>query len=175
MYSIDLVDPGGETYRGIARKRHPTWPGWRIIDKEKPFENFPENLYSKLRPLVQNFYKKEFWDKLKCEKVSSFETQQELFDTAVNMGKPRAVKFLQRTVNILNRNQTLYEDVEVDGVIGEETLNAIQKLLKYDDVALIVLWMNVLQGAHYAQIIERNSVFERYARGWMKRVKLTKT
>ena len=31
-YGNDPQDPGGETYRGIARKFHSKWEGWTTID-----------------------------------------------------------------------------------------------------------------------------------------------
>jgi lysozyme family protein len=34
-YVNDPVDRGGETHRGVARKFHPDWSGWKIIDQIK--------------------------------------------------------------------------------------------------------------------------------------------
>ncbi|RZK56482.1 MAG: hypothetical protein EOO59_09755, partial [Hymenobacter sp.] len=34
-YCHDLQDPGGETYRGIARASNPQWGGWPAIDAVK--------------------------------------------------------------------------------------------------------------------------------------------
>ena len=33
-YVNDPDDPGGETYKGIARNMWPDWAGWAIIDKK---------------------------------------------------------------------------------------------------------------------------------------------
>src|SRR3712207_6059069 len=43
-YSKHPADPGGETYRGIARRHHPSWPGWALIDEAKQRPGFPGTL-----------------------------------------------------------------------------------------------------------------------------------
>jgi lysozyme family protein len=35
IYSNNPKDRGGETYKGIARKFHPSWEGWKAIDRMK--------------------------------------------------------------------------------------------------------------------------------------------
>lgn len=34
-YANNPADSGGETYKGIARKFHPAWPGWKMVDDLK--------------------------------------------------------------------------------------------------------------------------------------------
>jgi len=34
-YVNDPNDPGGETYKGIARKMNSNWIGWQLIDLQK--------------------------------------------------------------------------------------------------------------------------------------------
>ncbi|MDP3643078.1 MAG: glycosyl hydrolase 108 family protein [Bacteroidota bacterium] len=75
-YVNDAADPGGETYKGVSRKMHPTWLGWHIIDliKEKP--GFPDSLQSadaieikkQLDYEVSSFYYTHFWLKINGEK-----------------------------------------------------------------------------------------------------------
>ena len=55
-------DRGGQTYAGIARKFHPDWQGWNLID-HNDMDN-PE-----LTTFVLLFYKTNFWDKLKAEQI----------------------------------------------------------------------------------------------------------
>lgn len=98
-YVNDPDDSGGETYHGISRKFHPTWPGWKIIDEQKKKENFPKNLNerrSELLPLEKNFYKKEFWDKVWGDKISDQRVANDMYDTAVNMGVGTSIKLSQR-------------------------------------------------------------------------------
>ena len=38
-YVNDPNDPGGETYKGIARKMNSNWIGWQLIDLQKKQNN----------------------------------------------------------------------------------------------------------------------------------------
>ncbi|HBF18469.1 MAG TPA: hypothetical protein DDW81_00145 [Cryomorphaceae bacterium] len=35
-YVNDPSDYGRETYRGISRRWHPYWEGWKIVDEVRP-------------------------------------------------------------------------------------------------------------------------------------------
>ena len=45
-YVNDPADRGGETHRGVARKFHPKWPGWKIVDKYKA--DFPNDFVRRI-------------------------------------------------------------------------------------------------------------------------------
>ena len=94
-YVNDPADPGGETYKGIARRKQPRWQGWAIIDGLKKNADFPALLYKNttLNAMVLDFYKHEFWDFLCCDSIQSQAVAYELFDTAVNMGRETAATF----------------------------------------------------------------------------------
>jgi lysozyme family protein len=98
-YVNDPDDSGGETYHGIARKFHPTWPGWKIVDEQKKKSNFPKNLKDRrneLLPLEKVFYKKEFWDKVWGDSIKDQRVANDMYDTAVNMGVGTSIKLSQR-------------------------------------------------------------------------------
>ena len=60
-------------------------------------------------------------DNFRCEAVVQV---GELFDTAVNQGTDQAATFLQRALNVLNKEGSWYPDVMADGCIGPMTLAA---------------------------------------------------
>jgi len=174
-YSNDPDDAGGETYRGIARQHHPEWEGWVMIDKyDKTAADFPAVLKrdQALSVSVEAFYKIKFWDKFLGDHIPAQEIADEMFDTGVNMGTGRAVKFLQEGLNILNRNEVLYEDIKVDGDFGTNTLRTLKTYLAKDDSMYLMKVMNILQGMHYINYMKQAPVQEKYARGWLKRVSL---
>jgi lysozyme family protein len=177
-YTNHKDDRGGETYKGVARNFHPTWKGWKIIDNLKG-HGFPKSLDSneELQQLVKEFYKKEFWLSINADAVAELspDVALELFDTGVNMGTTTAAKFLQETLNILNRNQKLYKNLPIDGKPGTITLNALSTLLRADgtDNYLITV-MNLLQGCRYLTLIKHNESQEAFIRGWLKRIKIEK-
>jgi lysozyme family protein len=165
-YVFDPDDAGGETYRGISRKYNPHWSGWVIIDKTRP--NFPNH---ELDALVRQFYKVGYWD---INKLDNFPQTiaDEMFDTGVNMGTGRASKFLQECLNYLNRGDSLFNDLVVDGDVGPATMKALSKVVGDEEILLTML--NVCQGRHYMKYMKQSPTQEKYARGWFKRVKLSK-
>ena len=89
------------------------------------------------------------------------------------MGVKRAAQFLQQALSYLNRNGELYPDLVDDGIIGNKTLAALNKLDRDDRDTLLTI-INVLQGQHYLDYMKKSPIQEKYARGWFKRVTLTK-
>jgi len=110
----------GLTYFGIYESAHPNWYGWNII--KRYLANTPDlkecskvlaNV-SDLNKLVEDFYKKEFFDKMKLDLVKSEHKQLELMCFAINVGIKPAIKVLQETLG-----------VTIDGIIGNQTINAL--------------------------------------------------
>lgn len=175
-YVSDPDDAGGETYRGVSRRYHPHWPGWYVIDYLKKQSGFPDNLtgHANLQEEVRCFYKREFWDCFRGDKLASITPSLalEMFDTAVNMGAGRAVMFLQEALNSLNRDQSLFPDLVVDGGFGSKSMSALTEYGKHDKPELLLKVMNVLQGHHYLEYMGKDHSQEKYARGWFNRVTL---
>ncbi len=166
-YVNDPKDSGGETYKGIARNHWPNWGGWWHIDKDKD-KNWTDRAMNENHDLqneVRNFYRGQYWNKLKCEQLPH-EIRLELFDTAINQGMSRAGRYLQRALNLLNRNGKDYADIAVDGKIGNATAGAAMKCKNKN--ALFVT-LNVLQGQRYVKITEANPKNERFFNGWISR------
>lgn len=167
-YSNDPVDAGGETYRGISRVYHPTWHGWLFIDGYKS-SGAPIDT-ALLDEAVRAFYRQHYWEPNRCGDMPQA-VADEVFDTGVNMGVGRAAKFLQRALNCLNRNGSLYADLVDDGDVGPATLAAL-KLLPSSDHETLLKIMNVMQGQHYIEYMTKSPTQEKYARGWFARVAL---
>lgn len=173
-YVFDPDDAGGETYKGISRKYNPAWFGWELIDEYDGNSDFPQCLddVEELQEMVEEFYKEHYWDVNRLDEIESQMIATEMFDTGVNMGVRRAVKFLQEALNYLNRNEQNYPDLVVDGVIGPVTFAALNYIMANDDVDILMTIMNVLQGKHYLDYMTKSPTQEKYARGWFKRVAL---
>lgn len=176
-YVDDPDDAGGETYRGIARRFHPNWEGWKIIDGLKKSGNFPRCLYidKNLNALHEAFYKQMFWDRFQGDSISVQEIAEEMFDTGVNMNVTRAVKFLQRGLNYLNRNGKLFPDMADDGKLGPTTLKNLKLYLEKDSPNMLLKIMNVLQAQHYLNYMSKSPTQEKYCRGWFRRVEFIKS
>ena len=173
FYSNDPDDPGGETFMGIARNFHPDWEGWDIIDKHKDAEGnlkLPDYQIDNMRTKVKRFFEIKFWIKSGADRVSSQVIANELFDSAVNVGVREAVKFLQMSLNLLNRNETDYQDIEVDGIFGNGTLATLGKRLKIPgEDWYLYMSMNAVQGKYYIERCLANPGKETFYRGWLER------
>jgi len=171
-YVNDPVDPGGETYKGVSRRNWPDWGGWRIIDAYKPFSD-PSHLYhdDQLDKFTRDFYKFHFWDRPNYCGVDKIweKLAEKLFDTGVNVGTGRASKWLQASLNLLNRNAKYFPDIKVDGGIGPKTLGVLQQALGCNPKDRILTVFAIHQGEHYKDIMVAHPTQERYV-GWFDRL-----
>ena len=104
-YSKDPDDPGGETNFGISKRSYPDVDIANLtVDDAKAI------------------YQRDYWVPLMLDQVNDQAVATKVFDTAVNIGKSRAVKFLQRAVQ--NAGGGI---VDVDGGMGPQTLAAVNQ------------------------------------------------
>lgn len=96
--SDDPHDSGGLTKWGISERQHP-----EVRSKEFT------------RDRAVEIYKAAYWNRCKCGQLPS-PIAFALMDCAVNQGPPTAIRLLQKSLS-----------VRADGVIGPQTLQAIQK------------------------------------------------
>ena len=165
-YSFDPDDVGGETYKGISRAYNPSWNGWIIIDDLKADHRWPENLIDDVKDVrelnekVELFYKLKYFDPYRGDEMS-VGLAMEMFDTSVNMGVGRAVKFLQIALNVLNRDERYYGDMVEDGMYGNTTHRCLQTYIETDTIYLLLKVLNVLQGNHYINYMKKSPTQEK--------------
>lgn len=174
-YVNDVDDAGGETYKGISRRYNGSWGGWFIIDALRDSDGFPKCLDDNelLQQDVRKLYKQKYFDPYNGDDMPAG-LAIEMFDTSVNMGTGRAVKFLQKSLNLLNRNQKLFPDMVEDGDYGKTTHKCLQIYLKNDTINTLLKFLNVFQGMHYIDYMTKSPTQEKYARGWFNRVEIGK-
>lgn len=117
-------DSGGETYMGISRNNNPDWPGWPIIDAYKaqhgvPAWNsfLPESLG--LTPLVEARAKTKYWDVINGDSIADQDMANLLFELYWGSGN-FGIKQAQKSLN-----KVIAKPVSVDGVLGKDTVSAI--------------------------------------------------
>ena len=174
-------DSGGETYAGIARRYWPDWPGWKLIDGEKAHSSFASGASAFTRhlatvpglsDLVSGWYRSEWWDRLGLAALPQ-DLANEIFEQSVNLGKGGSGQKVQLVCNAFNRaraGNSLFADLNVDGVIGPRTLDALAALLaRRTDEKALVHALNCMQGSHYIELAARNPSQRKFVDGWMKR------
>lgn len=157
-YADDPRDSGGKTRYGITEGKARAF-GYAGAMHELPLE------------LAVRIYREDYWDIIRLDRVAEMSegVALEMFDTGVNCGVGVPVKFLQRLLNIFNREQRDYPDITVDGLIGHNTLAALRAFLTRrgklgSDVMVEAL--NSLQGAFYTELAERRPKDEAFTFGW---------
>ncbi len=173
-YVDDPDDQGGETYMGISRRHHPKWEGWERIDQYKKSTRFPEvlDVDAVIRQWVRDFYHDLYWNPIGLSKVASQDAAEELLDMAVHLGVKRAVIFLQRGLNVLNRRGRLWNDLVVDGSAGLRTRTALSKYEAMEAPGFLVKVLLLQRGGYYIDRALDREVNEKYIRGWLRRLNL---
>lgn len=151
-------DRGGPTMYGITEQVA------RAFGYSGPMQSLP-------RALAVQIYMERYWTDPKFHMVNDHSPviAEELLDTGVNMGPMVASRFLQRALNVLNREGRLYPDIIVDGVIGRMTLAALQAYLKArgkDGHVVLFRALNAQQGVRYIEIAENRPSQEEFVHGW---------
>lgn len=175
-YANSKDDLGEETYRGISRRFHPECLVWREIDKRKrmrPDGKIKWNtVFIDLEPIVKDFYKQNFWDRLHLDQIEDIDFCYELFDSAVNCGLRYAGRNLQRTLNLIAQISTEMNELTLDGITGQKTIKSLLKALKLNFKDFILLQMKIFRGNHYGLIAERNHKQAKWLPIWQKRLGL---
>ena len=157
-YSDHASDTGGKTMHGITER----------VARDAGYEGDMRAL-----PLVvaRQIAKERYWDPLRLDAVDELSeaVAAELFDTGYNASIGRAGKFLQTALNALNKRQTLYPDVTVDGIVGPSTIAALRAYMEKrgkDGETVLLRALNCLQGAHYLSISAAREANEDFTFGW---------
>lgn len=160
-YTDDKSDSGKETNFGIT------------VAVARDF-GYSGDMKEMERDVAEIIYQKKYWDVLRLDAIhdKSAAIAEELMDTGVNQGISRAAKFLQRSLNALNKEEAAYPDLTVDGIIGQNTircLNSYLDLRARDGEKVLLRCLNCLQGAFYIGLTERREKDEKFLFGWMLR------
>lgn len=155
-YVFDVDDPGGETYKGVARNANPKWSGWEYIDSLKKKSNFPKNLDSniQLQDSIISLYKSNYWDVIKGDSINNQLIANKIFDIAINMGAKTASRLVQITLG-----------VTVDGNIGNESITALNGV-NFD---LFMSQFRLVIISRYMAICKNRYKSRKFLYGWIKR------
>ena len=117
-----------------------------------------------------DIYASEYWDSVQGDSLVELSESItcEVVDTGVNCGVLRAGEFLQRALNVMNKQGSLYPDLVVDGHIGGKSLYALSEYLKTRNESVLLKALNALQGARYIELAERYEKNERFIYGWFE-------
>ncbi len=139
-------DAGGWTFAGIAYNYHPDWPGWKAV--------FAGDRGPKVKTLVADFYRAEYWNRISGDKIQSQRKADRIYDFAVNASWRTAARYAQRCAG-----------VKEDGHIGPVSLDAINGMSDRLFLALFKL----LRVEHRLRSVERRKSQKKFIVGWLRR------
>lgn len=155
-YVNDPKDPGGETYKGVARNIHSKWLGWTLIDMEKSKKDFPKCLDSNLELSgeIKHFYKINYWDKVRADEITNQEVAFSIFDFGVNAGIATSATLAQKVIG-----------AKTDGVIGQQSIESINNY----DAEKFLSAFTIAKIARYINIVKKRPTSQKYFYGWVRR------
>ena len=118
-YSDRKNDLGGPTNYGISLRFLKTLGKFGDFDGDGDIDIDDIKLLDQEK--AGTIYRKEFWDAGGYGRIEDNSIALKVFDMAVNMGARRSHLILQEAINFLNNSQ----DIKVDGVLGPQTLKAV--------------------------------------------------
>lgn len=168
-----LVD--GIISREAGYVNHPSDPGgatnWGITQNVARANGYSGHMRDLPKSVAIDIYIREYINRPKFNLIFDIDpvVAEEVIDSGVNAGQSRAAKWFQQSLNVLNRRQVDYADVDEDGAIGPKTIAAFHALRKKrtNSRSLMLKCLNGLQFMHYYNLSAGNTKFEDFMVGWV--------
>lgn len=144
-YAKIAGDKGGDTMVGVTLDTYRSRFG-----KERTVEDLKKMSWCEWRSIMKGM----FWDKMQADQIENQSQAEQMVDWLINAGTGK-VKNIQRVLGVV-----------ADGIVGPKTLAAINGA---DQKALF----NKVQSARkawYESLIAANPSYEKFRRGWLRRV-----
>lgn len=142
----DPVDRGGRTNMGVTQKTFDSWRDDKGLERLDVFEITATEAYE--------IYKANYWNTVRGDELPE-RVALAVFDFGVNCGTKRAIRSLQKAVGVTQ-----------DGIIGPQTITAVQKANPEDVFDAVNRERNNL----YSRFIAANPEQSRFKNGWQNRV-----
>lgn len=144
---------------------------WGITEQVARAYGYHGRMQDMPQSVAASIYLDRYWREPKFDLVNehSAAVAEELLDTGVNMGPMVAGRFLQRALNVLNKEATIYPDIIVDGVVGRMTIAALRAYLGArgkDGHVVLFRMLDSQQGVRYIEIAENRASQEAFIHGW---------
>jgi len=139
------MDKGGPTNYGITLKSWEEYKGRKMK---------PEDIQAITFEDAQQFYRDEYWDKLRLDFVDYDPLAYALFDQAVNRGLGIVAREIQEIVG-----------VKKDGIIGAKSLTAINS----KDGKKLLFHFVINAQEYYVRIVQRSPTQAVFLLGWIRR------
>ncbi|ELY2515187.1 putative peptidoglycan-binding domain-containing protein [Cronobacter malonaticus] len=146
---------------------------WGITEKTARAHGYQGDMRDLSREEAYRILEEDYWTAPGFDRVAQYSLPVafELCEAGTNIGPAVPARWLQRWLNVFNRQQNIYHDLTVDGVIGKNTLNALKEYLDYcgkEGEGVLVKALNCTQGDYYLEITEKREANEAFIYGWLR-------
>lgn len=146
---------------------------WGITEKTARAHGYQGDMRDLSREEAYRILEEDYWTTPGFDRVAQYSLPVafELCEAGTNIGPSVPARWLQRWLNVFNRQQESYQDVTVDGVIGKNTLNALKEYLDRrgkEGESVLVKALNCTQGDYYLDITEKREANEAFIYGWLR-------
>lgn len=145
---------------------------WGITERVARAHGYHGRMQDLPRSVARSIYQEQYWEQPRFNLVNEWSAvvAEELLDTGVNMGPAVAARFLQRALNVLNREGRYYPDLVVDGNIGRMTIAALRAYISArgkDGHLVLLRALNAQQAMRYIELAEARPSQEAFVHGWL--------
>ncbi len=137
-FTDDPIDRGGATKYGVSQRAYPNVDIRNLTEQQ-----------------ARDIYRRDYWDRIRADEISSQAIAENIFDTAVNMGVRTASRLAQVALDI----------EPADGIVGSQSL----KTINATDESSFIANYTIGKIARYTYICNRNESQKKYLLGWINR------
>lgn len=157
-YVNDVSDAGGETNLGITN----------AVARAYGYMGEMRDLSV---AVATDIYLRRYWTLPRLDQVAIYcpSLAEKLLDIGVNMGPVTGIAWMQRALNVLNKEGRSWPDLRCDGNVGPMTLAALRAFLTErgkDGSRVLVNMIAAQQSVRYIELAEVQPSQEAYEFGW---------
>ena len=156
-FNNDPVDAGGATNYGVSLR----WLKAQGLLEDLEQEDRTQDEIQVIKQMTQEqaaaLYKAYWWNPYNYGAIDSQLVATKIFDTAVNLGAPRAHRIVQVALGFTQDQR--------DGILGIKSMAEINAA----GAAPLVVQIQNLQAAFYRQLVVANPARAKFLSGWLSR------
>lgn len=149
---------------------------WGVTEQVARAYGYKGDMRAMSRALAVEIYNKRYVIEPGFDKIVTISPTigEELIGIGINMGQTIAGRFLQRALNLFNREAAWWPDIGVDGVCGPMTRQSLgsyfQRRGSTGEGLQVLLWtIRAFRTGRYADITEARPANEEFFYGWVAR------
>ena len=149
-------DPGGATKYGISLRFIRQSNTELDLDGDGDID--ADDIKEMTEDKAKEIYKDKFWNPYNYDIITDPDVATKIFDITVNAGPRQSHKLVQRACN------TRHKDLDVDGLLGTQSLRAINQIGKD-----LLPEICKVQADFYKSLVEKKPELKVFLKGWLRR------